>query len=164
MRGTSALILRLHDPFIDLKETMAAANGEKTPDTSDQIIHVQGHQVGTSENASKIRLQEMRSGKKPLSRSNRNKEIRKGAKPYLSAKTANVVIQRLMAPLTIPPAIRQLFLTFRLRCVLHSLAICTNDNRHPCIACAQCIFCLYRVQIYCTGSWFTKGNSTATFE
>ena len=43
-----------------------------------------GHQIRTSEHTSEIGLQEIRPRKSPLSRRNRDEQIRKGAQPYLS--------------------------------------------------------------------------------
>ena len=45
MRRPTALVLCLHDPLQYHKELVTMGAGKKQPDTTDEIVHVQGHEV-----------------------------------------------------------------------------------------------------------------------
>ena len=84
MRRSSALILCLDHPFVYHEKAMSATSAKKRPNASNQVHHMQGHQIRTSEHTSEIWLQEVRPREGPLSWRNRDEQIRKGAQPYLS--------------------------------------------------------------------------------
>ena len=95
MGRSPALILRLKHPLIHYEKAMAAPSRKESPNASDQVNHMQGHQIRTSEHTSEIWLQEIRPRKCPLSWRNGDEQIREGAQPYpLGSRNVNSITER----------------------------------------------------------------------
>ena len=72
----------IQNPFVHQEILMPKPIAQKLPNTTHQIIHMQGHQVGASENASHVSVHEVWSGESPFRRCNSYEEIWECTQPY----------------------------------------------------------------------------------
>ena len=79
VRCSTALILCLHCILKDDKETMAELVAEHRPDTPNEVVHVQRHNIRATGDVMLVWFEEIRTWERPFCWCDRDKEVRERA-------------------------------------------------------------------------------------